>query len=155
MKAYIGIGTNIGDRAENLRYAVRALGLVPGVTVADCSRVYETKPVGYAFQDNFYNICVQVGTSLSPSALLGVCLGIEAGAGRVRGIKNGPRIIDLDLLLYEDVSMDTEELVLPHPRMGERAFVLVPLAEIGLPPQFRAAYDRLTDKDDVVPVGEL
>ncbi|MBQ6264463.1 MAG: 2-amino-4-hydroxy-6-hydroxymethyldihydropteridine diphosphokinase [Clostridia bacterium] len=130
MKAVIGLGTNTGDRAVNLQSAVDALSLLPGTRVTAISPVYETEPVGYADQPDFLNAVCCVQTELSPRALLGACLGIEAALGRVRAIKNGPRVIDLDLLLYEGVTLQTDELTLPHPRMGERAFVLCPFSDI-------------------------
>ena len=130
MRAVIGLGTNTGKRERNLQNAVDALSLLPGTRVADVSPVYETEPVGYADQPDFLNAVCLVETQLSPRALLGACLGIEAALGRVRTIKNGPRVIDLDLLLYEGVTMQSDELTLPHPRMGERAFVLCPLSDI-------------------------
>ena len=130
MKAVIGIGTNIGDRYTNIEYAVSALGLVPGVSVIRQSSVYETEPWGYTEQNGFYNNVIEVETEKSPQALLGICLGIEAGMGRIREFKYGPRIIDLDLLIYEGATSDTDELKLPHPLIGERDFVLIPLAEL-------------------------
>ena len=130
MKAVIGLGTNTGDRAGNLQTAVDALSLLLGTRVTAISPVYETEPVGYADQPDFLNAVACVETELSPRALLGACLGIEAALGRVRLFKNGPRIIDLDLLLYEGVTLQTDELTLPHPRMGERAFVLCPFSDI-------------------------
>ena len=120
----------MGDAAANLREAVAALDLVPGVTVTKVSDFYVTEPWGYADQPDFTNACCEVETSLSPEALLGACLGIEAGMGRVRAIKNGPRVIDLDLLLYGEEERDTTELTLPHPRMKERAFVMRPLLDL-------------------------
>lgn len=129
-KAYIGIGTNIGDRLNNIENAVKSLGLLPGTQVTKVSSVYETEPWGYADQDDFLNACVEVETNLSPKAVLGACLGIEAAYGRERPFKNAPRILDIDLLLYEDVTIDEPELILPHPRMHERAFVLIPLKDI-------------------------
>ena len=129
-KAYIALGSNVGDAAANLDEAVRALDLVPGVRVTNVSGYYVTEPWGYTEQPDFTNACCEVETTLSPEALLGVCLGVEAGMGRVRTIKNGPRVIDLDLLLYGKESRNTEELVLPHPRMGEREFVLLPLNDL-------------------------
>ena len=128
--AYIGIGTNIGDREKNIYDAVRALNHLPSTHTEKMSAIYETPPWGYTDQDSFYNVCVKVRTELSPSALLGACLGIEAAFGRERPFKNSPRILDLDLLLYDDVCMNTPELILPHPRMHERGFVLVPLKDI-------------------------
>ena len=130
MKAAIGLGTNQGERLNNLRLALDALSLLPSTSVTDISPVYETEPVGYADQPDFLNAVCCVETELSPRALLGACLGIEAALGRIRTFRNGPRVIDLDLLLYEGVTMQTDELTLPHPRMGERAFVLCPLADI-------------------------
>ena len=130
MKAVLGIGTNIGDRQTNIDNAIECLSLVPDIKVIRSSSVYETAPWGYTEQRSFYNIVTEIDTTLSPQALLGVCLGIEAGMGRVREFKNGPRIIDIDVLVYEGVASDTKELVLPHPRIGERDFVLVPLKEL-------------------------
>lgn len=129
-KAYIGIGTNIGDRLNNLTNAVKSLELLPETLVTKVSSVYETEPWGYTDQDDFLNACVEVQTNLSPKTLLGACLGIEAAFGRERPFKNAPRTLDMDLLLYEDVVMNEKELTLPHPRIGERAFVLVPLKDI-------------------------
>ena len=129
-KAVIGIGTNEGDRKDNINSAVNALSLVPSLFVKRVSPLYETKPWGFTEQQNFYNCVCEVETELSPEALLGVCLGIEAGIGRVRKFKNGPRVIDLDLLVYENETRSTAELMLPHPGIGERAFVLSPLADL-------------------------
>lgn len=129
-KAYLGIGTNIGNREENLENALISLNLLPLTKVTAISKVYETEPVGYANQDDFLNIAVEVETELTAQNLLGACLGIEAGLGRIREIKNGPRVIDIDLLLYDEEEYDTLTLVLPHPRMFERDFVLQPLLDI-------------------------
>lgn len=129
-KAYLGVGTNIGNREENLKNALIALNLLPTTRVTDVSNVYETAPVGYSEQDDFLNIAVEIETELTAQNVLGACLGIEAGLGRIRNIKNGPRIIDIDLLLYENEKYDTPSLVLPHPRMFEREFVLRPLLDI-------------------------
>ena len=100
MIAYLGIGTNIGDRLQNLIDTVEALRLLPLTKVVEVSNVYETEPVGFANQGDFLNIVVSVSTELTADNLLGAVLGIEAGMGRVRTIKNGPRIIDVDLLMY-------------------------------------------------------
>lgn len=129
-KAYIGIGTNIGDRLHNIKAATEALSHLPGTQVLKVSDVYETEPWGYTDQDNFFNICAEIETELSPNALLGACLGIEAAFGRERPFKNAPRTLDVDLLLYEGVVKNEPELILPHPRMHERAFVLVPLKDV-------------------------
>ena len=130
MKAVIGIGTNIGNRAENIRTAVEALGLIPGVQVMRCASIYETDPWGYTEQQSFYNTVVEVETNKSPEMLLGACLGIEAGMGRVREFKNGPRVIDLDLLVAECYTNDVPDIIVPHPLIGERDFVLVPMKEL-------------------------
>lgn len=130
MLAVIGIGTNMGDRYANIQKAVEALNLVPDVKVTRKSSVYETAPWGYSDQNAFYNNVIEVESEKSPEALLGICLGIEAGMGRVREIKNGPRIVDLDLLFCENYASDTPELKLPHPLIGCRDFVLVPLQEL-------------------------
>lgn len=129
-KVVLGLGSNLGDRLENLRFAVDTLRRAPKTQVLAVSRVYETEPVGYAEQPDFLNAAVLLETDLSPKTVLGICLGIEAAAGRERTIKDGPRILDLDVLLYENVKSDSFELTLPHPRMLERAFVLLPLSDL-------------------------
>lgn len=128
--AVLGLGGNLGDRKGNLEAALDALGHLPDTAVVAVSSLYETAPVGYADQPDFYNIVAVVETALSPRALLGSCFGIEAALGRVRTFRNAPRVVDIDVLLYEGVASDDAELTLPHPRMMERAFVLVPLAEL-------------------------
>ena len=130
MKAVIGIGTNIGNRAENIRNAVEALNLLPDVKVLRCASIYETDPWGYTEQQSFYNTVVEVETSKSPEILLGACLGIEAGMGRVREFKNGPRVIDLDLLVFEKYENNSSHITVPHSLIGERDFVLIPLKEL-------------------------
>lgn len=130
MKAVIGIGTNIGDRAENIRTSVEALELLPDVKVLRCASIYETDPWGYTEQQSFYNTVVEVETNRTPEMLLGACLGIEAGMGRVRELKNGPRVIDLDLLVVENYNNDSPHITVPHRLIGERDFVLVPLKEL-------------------------
>lgn len=129
-RAYLAFGSNIGNGEAHIREAWQALSLVPGVVPKQLSNMYITTPWGYADQPDFTNACGEVETTLSPEALLGVCLGVEAGMGRVRQIKNGPRVIDIDLLLYEGETRNTHELILPHPRMCERTFVLEPLMDL-------------------------
>ncbi|WP_447665186.1 2-amino-4-hydroxy-6-hydroxymethyldihydropteridine diphosphokinase [Paenibacillus sp. D51F] len=129
-RAYIALGSNIGKRADLLAQALKLLDGSEGVAVEEVSSAYETDPVGYADQPAFLNMAASLRTRLDPLELLRLMLDIERRLGRVRDIRNGPRTIDLDLLLYEDVFMDKEELQLPHPRMEERAFVMVPLAEV-------------------------
>lgn len=130
MKAYLSIGTNMGDRLANLQSAVDSLKLLPDTVVADVSHVYETDPVGFENQPDFLNIAVEIETQLTSEALLGALLGIESALGRVRLFKNGPRVIDLDLLLFGDEVKNTQMLTLPHPRMLEREFVLKPLCNL-------------------------
>ncbi len=129
-KVVLGLGSNLGDRLSNLQFAGHTLGRMPKTQVAAVSRVYETDPVGYEEQPGFLNAAVLLETDLSPKTVLGICLGIEASAGRQRTVKDGPRILDLDVLLYENVKSDSFELTLPHPRMSERAFVLLPLSDL-------------------------
>lgn len=128
--AYISIGSNIGDRLHHLMEAVRSLHSHEKIEVSDVSSIYETAPVGYTDQANFLNLVVSVETFLDPYELLSACQHIENGLGRVRDIRWGPRTVDLDILLYNNDNIEAENLTVPHPRMGERAFVLVPLLEI-------------------------
>lgn len=130
MKAFLSIGTNMGDRLNNLQNAVDSLKLLPETSVTEVSPVYETDPWGFEEQANFLNIAVEIETDLTPESLLGALLGIEAALGRVRLFKNGPRVIDLDLLLFGDEKINNKVLVLPHPRMFEREFVLQPLSDL-------------------------
>lgn len=129
-RAVIALGSNLGSREKNLCAGVRSLSLLPGTQILDTSFVYETVPVGFLEQPLFLNAAAVIETELSPRALLGACLGIEAALGRIRRFKNGPRILDIDLLLYENQTSSDPELTLPHPRMRERAFVLVPLFDL-------------------------
>ncbi len=128
--AIIGIGTNIGNRELNIVGAVKSLEHLPNTEICRLSPIYETEPWGFAEQENFYNACVKIRTELSPTVLLGACLGIESAFGRERTFKNAPRTLDMDLLLYENTEMNTKELILPHPGIGERPFVLVPLKDV-------------------------
>lgn len=127
---YLGIGTNIGDKVRNIDDALVSIKRLPLTKIISVSDLYETLPWGYAEQDNFYNICLKIETGLSPNGILGACLGIEAAIGRERTFMYAPRVIDIDVLLYENANLNTEELTVPHPRMKERAFVLVPLKDV-------------------------
>ena len=129
-EAALSLGANLGNRAENLESAIRALALLPSTRVVAVSRKYETEPFGVENQPMYLNCCAKIVTALSPSALLGACLGIEVAIGRERVSPHAARPIDIDVLMFENVHMQTEELTLPHPRMMERAFVLVPLQDI-------------------------
>lgn len=130
MKAVLGLGTNMGDRELNLSNALDSIELLPKTKLIKNSEIYETEPWGYTEQARFLNCAVLIETELSPNALLGACLGIEAALGRVREFKNGPRIIDIDLLLYEGFESNTDELTVPHRFILERDFVLVPLHDL-------------------------
>ncbi len=130
MEYALSLGTNIGDRLDNLRSAIASINLVPCTRVVKCSSVYETEPVGYAEQDDFYNIAVLVESELEPNEILGMCLGIEAGFNRVRNFKDGPRILDIDVIFCEGKEIQTKNLTVPHPRCFERRFVLEPLLEL-------------------------
>ncbi len=129
-QAFIGMGTNLGDRAATLAAAVEKLRTWPGIFSLESSSVFETEPVGDVEQPLFLNLVVGVETTLSPEALLQVLMEIEQHFGRVRLVRWGPRTLDLDLLAYEGESRATAELELPHPRMLGRAFVVVPLREL-------------------------
>lgn len=142
-RALLGLGGNLGDVGHTMDAALCALGALPQTQVLRVSRRYRTAPVGYADQPDFLNMVAELKTALSPSALLGACLGIEASLGRVRSFANAPRTLDIDLLMMEGVACRTAELTLPHPRMRQRAFVLVPLAE--LYPDGRVYGEELSD----------
>jgi 2-amino-4-hydroxy-6-hydroxymethyldihydropteridine diphosphokinase len=129
-RAWIGLGSNLGDRLGYIRKALGLIERIPETAVAAVSSVYDTEPVGRRDQPRFLNAVAEVTTELNPGALLGELLAIEDRCGRVRREMWGPRTIDLDLLIYDDVEITSNELTVPHPRLAERAFVLVPLAEI-------------------------
>ena len=130
IKCYMSLGSNMGDREDNLRRACELLLKSGRILDMKVSNIYETEPVGYADQQNFYNICISFDTDMKALELLDLSQSIEQELRRVRLIKNGPRTIDLDILLYGDETFDTKRLIVPHPRMYERAFVLIPLSEL-------------------------
>lgn len=125
---YLALGSNMGNRLSNLKAAV--LNLTPQMTVKQKSSVYETPPWGFTEQDAFLNQVVKVTTYLEPEALLRHLKRMETALGRVPNFQNGPRVIDIDILFFDIMIINTPPLVVPHPRLHERAFVLVPLAEI-------------------------
>jgi len=127
---FISLGSNIGNRLQYLQRAVSLLELIGQVNVVKVSSVYETDPVGYEEQAAFLNMVVEVETSLTPHEILKECNKIEAELGRTREIHWGPRTVDLDILLYNEENMKTQDLIIPHPRMMERGFVLIPLVEL-------------------------
>jgi 2-amino-4-hydroxy-6-hydroxymethyldihydropteridine diphosphokinase len=131
MRAFVGLGSNVGDREGWLRRAVELLWAEPDVEVVAVSSVRETEPLGYVDQPRFLNAAVEVQTPLPPRALLDRLLGVEQELGRRRdGPRFGPRTIDLDLLLYGDERVDEPGLTVPHPRLAERRFALEPLHEL-------------------------
>ncbi len=129
-RAYIGLGSNQGKPVFNLKKALMSINNIDGVKVTGVSSLYLTEPVGYEDQPWFHNCVAEIETELFPVQLLEVLQGIENFMGRVRTARWGPRTIDLDILLYDRLQMNSEQLTIPHPRMKERAFVIVPLAEI-------------------------
>jgi 2-amino-4-hydroxy-6-hydroxymethyldihydropteridine diphosphokinase len=130
VQVFIGLGSNLGDRDAYLEMARRALTGSEGILLVRASSLYETEPVGYTEQGWFLNQVVEVAAVLDPWELLGPLQGIEQDLGRQRLIRWGPRVVDLDLLLYGDTVLNSPKLIVPHPRLYERSFVLAPLAEI-------------------------
>ena len=128
--AYLSLGSNIGDKKKYLYDAIKLLDGYKGIRIVKLSSLYETSPWGYTEQDLFMNLVFLIETSLSPVELLDCCQSIEQELGRVRLIKWGPRVIDVDILLFEDETINTERLTIPHPFMTERDFVMIPLCEI-------------------------
>lgn len=129
-EVYLSIGTNMGNRLHNLQQAVKLLVENPATQVQSVSSIYETTAVGFTDQADFLNIAVRVSTTLNAFEMLDVCQNIENELGRVRDFRWGPRIIDLDILLYNHENIEAENLIIPHERMFERAFVLIPLVDI-------------------------
>ena len=125
---YLGLGSNMGNRQDNLDRALDFLS--QRLRIGKVSSVYDTEPVGNINQPHFLNLVCQVYTRLAPSELLTLAKGIERKLGRIFGKPNAPRPIDIDILFYADQVIETPELIIPHPRLTERAFVLIPLAEI-------------------------
>lgn len=129
--AFIGLGSNMGDRLVAIRTAITLLKAVPGIEVRDVSSLLDTEPVGNVQQPRFINAVVRIVTSLDPFELHTACLAIEQAMGRVRKERWGPRIIDLDILIYGDQNIHTPTLTIPHPEINNRPFVLDGLAELG------------------------
>jgi len=131
--AYVALGSNLGNRAQNMRSAIRILGESNGILIdpeIDLASLYESSPVGVMGQGRYMNSVARIWTSLDPRRLLGILLSVESQLGRVRGERWGSRTLDLDLLLFDEEVIREEELLVPHPRMHERRFVLDPLAEL-------------------------
>lgn len=129
-RVYIGFGSNLGDREGQLTDALNLLAGTEGITLQAVSSFYETEPVGFTDQDQFLNAVAVLETTLAAEEVLKVCLAVEQQLHRVRTIRWGPRTVDIDMLLYGDSIIETPSLTLPHPRMGDRRFVLIPLAEV-------------------------
>ena len=128
--AYLGLGTNLGDRETNLRHALRLLSRAEGLRLLRCSSVYETEPWGVTEQPRYLNCVAEVGVTLEPEPLLAICKDVEREVGRQPGPRWGPRLIDVDILLFGTRTVDLPHLEIPHPRLHLRAFALVPLAEL-------------------------
>lgn len=150
---YLGLGSNIGDRLQNLQAAINALE--PEVHPVECSPVYETPPWGYLDQPNFLNQVVMAETELSPGELLRYLKEIEKDLGRQDSFLNGPRKIDLDIIFFDDAVIDSPPITIPHPRMDDRGFVLLPLADLA--PEFKHPVLDLSVQDMLaqVAVGDI
>ena len=153
---YIALGSNIGVREEYLLFGLKELNEEAGLTINRVSSIYETDPVGYLDQQDFLNMVIEVSTSYSPEQLLQVTQEIESKAKKNTPVRWGPRTLDLDILLYNQENIKMDDLMIPHPRMSERSFVIIPLKEINpqliLPHEqvtVSEIYRRLTDKEGV------
>lgn len=147
--AYLALGTNLGVREHYLYTALKELNDTRCIKITDFSSIYETDPVGYTDQDSFLNMVIKVKTDLSPLDLLRILQEIEIKLGRERKIRWGPRTIDLDILLYNQENIDDKQLTIPHPRMHERAFVVIPLMDIDkdlILPNSKRALSQYIDK---------
>lgn len=129
-RAYLALGSNLGDRLAHLQLAVDVVAAAEGVDLVAVSRVYETAPVGGPPQDAYLNAVIAIDTEFDPHSLLALAQHIERDAQRVRAERWGPRTLDVDVLLYDDIRLDDPDLTLPHPRMWERGFVLAPLRDV-------------------------
>lgn len=129
-RAFIALGSNLQQPQQQVQQAISELASLPKTSLIKHSSLYRTAPVGYDNQPDFINAAAEIETDLAPLELLHALLALESTHGRERPFPNAPRVLDLDLLLYDDMVMNTDELTLPHPRMHERGFVLLPLAEI-------------------------
>jgi 2-amino-4-hydroxy-6-hydroxymethyldihydropteridine diphosphokinase len=147
---YLGLGSNVGDREENLRGALARLAAA-GVRILRASPVYETEPVDYANQRWFLNQVAEAETALFPVQLLSRTSRIERDMGRIRTVPNGPRTIDIDILLYGGTVMRSATLEIPHPRMAERRFVLAPLADLAPDLRHPATHQTVRQMLDAAP----
>jgi 2-amino-4-hydroxy-6-hydroxymethyldihydropteridine diphosphokinase len=154
-RVFLSLGSNLGDRLALLAAAREALAALPATAVVVASRIYETAPQDHVLQPAFLNLVLCLETGLQPRDLLAECQRIENEHGRERGLRFGPRSLDIDILLFQDVESEEPELMLPHPRMLRRAFVLVPLSEVwgcarGMPDLDIAVLARAVARDQVV-----
>ncbi len=154
-KVFLSLGSNLGDRENNLIEAVKEIDNNIDINITGASNIYETDPVGYVDQGKFLNMAVAVETSLAPLKLLKELQLVEKKLKRTREIHWGPRTIDIDILVFDDMEINLPELVIPHPRMFERAFVLIPLMDLCvegklLSKNLHEYIDRCTDKSGVV-----
>jgi len=129
-RAYLGLGTNMGARVEYLHGACQILSENESISITKKSKIYETKAWGYTDQADFLNMCLEIETTLDTYELLEVCQEVEKKLNRERIIRWGPRTIDVDILFFNDIILDDEKLLIPHPRISERAFVLIPLVDL-------------------------
>ena len=153
VKAYLGLGSNIGDRAHQLQQAIRIIDQYQYIDVTSISPIYETEPVGYTDQPQFLNLCIEIETTLDPQELLKRCLETEEALYRVRKIRWGPRTLDVDILLYGNEIIEEDNLIIPYPRMAERAFVLIPLNDIAskhIEPRSQKLIENLVIADSTV-----
>lgn len=153
VKAYLGLGSNIGDRAHQLQQAIRIIDQYQYIDVTSISPIYETEPVGYTDQPQFLNLCIEIETTLNPQELLKRCLETEEALHRVRKIRWGPRTLDVDILLYGNEIIEEDNLIIPHPKMTERAFVLIPLNDIAskhIEPRSQKLIENLVIADSTV-----
>ena len=153
VKAYLGLGSNMGDRAHQLQQAIQIIDRFQHIDVTSVSSIYETEPVGYTDQPQFLNLCIEIETTLKPQELLKRCLETEQALHRVRKIRWGPRTLDVDILLYGNEIIEEDNLIIPHPRMVERAFVLIPLNDIAskhIEPRSQRLIENLVTADSTV-----
>ena len=155
-KVFLSLGSNLGDRENNLVEAVKEINKISEVRITEVSNIYETEPVGYLDQGKFLNMVLGLQTSLTPLKLLEELMKVEKLLQRTREIHWGPRTIDIDILIIDDFNINLAELIIPHPRMFERAFVLIPLMDLCCKEDFPFSnlneyIDKCTDKNGVVP----